>query len=320
MAASRHAYMIVAHRDHEQLERLIDRLDQGGGAEVFVHVDAKNDDLHARAVARHAGMPNVHFVEHRVSVNRGGFSQVAATLRLMDLVCEVGRGCGWASLLSAQDYPIKSARHIQAFLERHRGRQFLEWGDIGPNYWRLKCFNFFGEHPGNRRLHVRVLDNLLRRPQKLFVRRRNLRGLALYKGSSWFTLSMECLEHVVRYVREHPEYVAGYRYSYCADESFFHTIVLNGPFRGQVINDDLTFIDWQQAELGSPKVLTVEDLDRLIASDDLFARKFDLSRDRAVLARLDEALAMETPPGPARPGDWLPPGSGGGDPRSRRTS
>lgn len=284
----KHACLILAHAHEVQLARLVDRLREGD-ATVFIHVDGKNDPLFARMSERYARSSDVRLVHERVRVNRGGFSQVAATLRLMEAVEASGRDFDHVSLLSAQDYPIKSPAQISAFLERHRGRQFIEANDIGPNFWRLKCFNFFGEHPKNRTLPIRILDNLLRRPQMLLLRRRNFRGLKLYKGSTWFTLTGECLRYVLGYVRSHPEYVADFRYSYCPDESFFHTLVLNSPFSESVINDDLTWIDWEHAVLGSPRELTTEDLPTLLASGDLFARKFDLTIDSGVLDALDRA-------------------------------
>ena len=72
------------------------------------------------------------------------------------------------------------------------------------------------------------------------------------------------------------------------DELFFQTLIMNSPLRETVVNDNLRFLDWSREP--APAVLGVHDLDRMIESGKLFARKFDVTVDADVLDRLD-ALA-----------------------------
>jgi hypothetical protein len=77
------------------------------------------------------------------------------------------------------------------------------------------------------------------------------------------------------------------------DEHFFQTVIANSPFRdrlGRVDSEPVLgvhYIDWHR---GSPKVLGVEDFERLIASPALFARQFETTEDSAILDMIDVHL------------------------------
>jgi hypothetical protein len=61
---------------------------------------------------------------------------------------------------------------------------------------------------------------------------------------------------------------------------------MNSALRDTVVDDNLRYVDWFKEP--GPAVLTVDDLDSMLASGKLFARKFDTTVDAAVLDRLDE--------------------------------
>jgi hypothetical protein len=57
-----HAYLIFAHKNLDQLPRLIDRLDTGA-ASFFLHIDRKTDTTSYQGeLGKLASLPNVHFV------------------------------------------------------------------------------------------------------------------------------------------------------------------------------------------------------------------------------------------------------------------
>ncbi|RQP16427.1 MAG: glycosyl transferase, partial [Parapedobacter sp.] len=77
------------------------------------------------------------------------------------------------------------------------------------------------------------------------------------------------------------------KYSWAPDEFFFQTMLYNSPYRENIINDNLRYINWNGGK-SSPKILTTEDLTVLKASRKFFARKFNADIDYAVLDHLDE--------------------------------
>jgi hypothetical protein len=71
------------------------------------------------------------------------------------------------------------------------------------------------------------------------------------------------------------------------DEIFYQTILLNSPLQQTVVNDEVHYIAWPELSGPHPDILGVPDFDRFMATDKLFARKFDATVDSTVLDRID---------------------------------
>ena len=115
------------------------------------------------------------------------------------------------------------------------------------------------------------------------IKRNNLKHLTLYKGSQWFTITFNAIQYILDYIEKNPDYSSSFKYTSCADESFIQIILLNSKFKDNLVNNNLVYMDWEHSTKGSPKVLTIEDYKNFKDSDNLFARKFDLSVDSQVL-------------------------------------
>jgi hypothetical protein len=53
-----------------------------------------------------------------------------------------------------------------------------------------------------------------------------------------------------------------------------------------MVNNDLRYIDWSMGGV-SPKTLSIDDAEAILASGKLFARKFDLSKGPELLDLID---------------------------------
>lgn len=85
-------------------------------------------------------------------------------------------------------------------------------------------------------------------------------------------------------------------------EGYFHTVVCNAEeFKNTTVNHDLHYISWDNPPKQHPHYLTVEDLDRMVASDAPFARKFH--EDDPVLDKIDEEILGRGVDMPT-PGGW----------------
>src|SRR5699024_113161 len=154
------AYLILAHKDYEQVTLLIEQLIDED-THVFVHVDKKNNKLYEELESGNKSKNNVHILSDRVSVNWSGFSQVDATLKLLTSAMLSDFKFEYVSLLSGQCLPIKSNEYIKSFLSEYKGFEFLEYKDITTNKkysYRLKIYNFFRENKNIRKIHMRLLD------------------------------------------------------------------------------------------------------------------------------------------------------------------
>lgn len=281
-------YVVSAYKLPHQLVRLVRQLHEPD-ATFFVHVDRRSPAaVHVEVAEALAGLDRVHLLESHDSPY-GGFGHVRATLKGLAAAERLDVAFDYVILLTGQDYPIKPAAERAVRLGAAGGRSFLAHTALPNPGW----------HGGGRdrveRWHVRVGERHVRFPNRFApvpLRRRIPGGLRPFGGSAYWCLSREAAAYVLRFVREHRRFVRYFRTVDVPDEVFFHTILLNSPLRDGLVNDNLRYIDWSR--LPAPAILGVDDFDAIIRSNALFARKFDVTVDPAVLDLLDgHADAMD---------------------------
>jgi hypothetical protein len=282
------AFLVLVHKNTEQLIRLIRALD-GPDSSFFIHIDrrASSSDF-SRITNWAAGRSNVHFTE-RKSCRWGQFGIVAASLACVRTALRVdGGNFDYGVLLSGQDYPLKPLSHFQRFLEEHAGSQFIDNFRLDlPNAWTTQD----GAYQAMNRLSwftFAIRSQMLHIP----ANRSLPLGLLAFGGSTWWCLSRECLANVDQFVRENPDVARYFKRAFIPDESFFQTIVLNSAFNRNTVSDNLHFIDWDRPNPKVPRTFEASDLERLRISGKFFARKFDPSHDAQILDLIDEKLLM----------------------------
>lgn len=292
------AYIISAYKYPDQLVRLVRRLDDQG-ATFFIHMDKKSDTpIYQRAVAGLNDLPNVYFLKRHRSY-WGGFGHVAASIKGLNELSRRHIAFDYAVLLTGQDYPIKMNTQIKDFLKNSTGMSYLDYAELpddGPvsrhriDYWHLR----FGKHlafPTRRGFRSRPLSLIWRVLISLFPwKRRFPTGFHPYVGSSYWCLSEECVSYITDFIAQNRAFVAFFRYVDIPDELFFHTLILNSPWREKVINASLTYFDWTNPAAGLPAILGQGDFEKLRHSSKLFARKFDTTKDAVILDLIDREL------------------------------
>src|SRR5262249_36827496 len=129
----------------------------------------------------------------------------------------------------------------------------------------------------------------LRLPRK----RRVPGGLVPFGGSRTWFLPRKVVEHVDSYVRANPGYVRFFEHTLSPDELFFQTLILNSEFSDSVVNDHRLYLEWRGGS--NPATFTLADFERIVASDALFARKFDTGVDAGILDALDARIESRDP-------------------------
>ena len=133
----------------------------------------------------------------------GGFGHVRSTINGLNFLNKRGIDYDYVSLLTGQDYPIKSSAEISAFLENNRGRSFIEHFTMPASSWTdggmIRITHLWFHSTGKVRNSPRDRFPLLFQ-QKIPY------GLAPWGGSGYWTLYKEHADYVMRFVRSHPKY------------------------------------------------------------------------------------------------------------------
>ena len=290
------AYIVLAHNKPEQLGRLVRSLDDGRAA-FYVHLDRTCDQAPFRREL--AGCAAGRFVKSE-KAGWGESGLVRATLNGLKAVAESGESYGTVSLLSGQDYPLRSNAYIHRFFEVNLGKSFMEYFPLPTTNWSEEGLNrIHAYHVGDRRRRSRQkasrwLTTLCN--ASVVLRRRFPRGLKAFGGPVWWSLSMEAVDEILRFARRRPDVLRYHRWSMSSDEIYFQTVLANAGSRHlaeNLVNNCLRFVDWHHPNPAAPATLTEEYFDAMIASKALFARKFDADRDAVILDRLDAYRADE---------------------------
>ena len=299
-----HAYAILAHKNLDQLHRLVRTLDTGQAA-FFIHVDKKADiSPYKQELIDLSRMPNVEFVK-RYHSPWASFGIVQAQRAAMEGALRAKSQFTHITLLTGQDYPIRAPHEIDAFFAAHQGTSFMRFFErrkskgrrrlLEPPHqaWRYKNWYFYF---AGRRRRIKIKAKLLR---KVGIERRIPGGLRPVKGWAFFTLSKECAEYASEFVERNPRYVRFFKHTVVADEYFWHTILVNSALRETVANVTLRYEPFEEnPHTGHGKVFRKVDLLELRAesSERFFAKKFDNMVDADILELVDRDLLKATNP------------------------
>ena len=277
------AYLILAHRYPHQFKRLFRSIYRPDNY-YLVHVD-KNSGVGLQTEIQYflSSFSNASLLKSE-SVLWGGYSIVDAELRGIEELLRMGLKWEFFINLSGQDFPLQSQTFIQAFLSRNKGKDFLKVANqrtFRPE--TLSRIENYVTEPG---------ANLLSPPIR---KRPYLPGVTPYIGNQWVILTRKCCEFL-SYNPEVERFRRFYRHTFIPDEGFFQTVIMNTSYKGAIVNDDKRTIDWvpQGTIKLRPRVFTFQDADFLMASPDLFARKFDESVDAEILSILESKLFRDS--------------------------
>jgi hypothetical protein len=278
------AHLILPYDRPQQLLRLVKRLSHPD-ADVYIHLDKKSDITLFDAVKV---LPNTFFIKNRAKVMWGDFGAVQAELNGLEEILATGIDYSHINFLSGQDYPLRSAGHIQEFLFSNTGKTFMWYGLI-PDDWphgqvRMQNYDLgsFG-FPG--RFHVAGLMN------KVLPKRKLPENLKPYGRSQWLTITPAAAEYVIKYIKDHPAVKRFFKMTWASDEVFFQTILCNSPLKDTIVNDNLRYIrllpDFR------PAVYTIADAAVLTSSGKFYARKFDMNIDSVIFDYLDNQSVLQ---------------------------
>lgn len=286
----KHAYMIMAYKNWNQLCSLLQSLDDYRN-DIYLHIDLKSN-FNSSILDGIVGEANI-FLIPRINVSWGGFSQIKCEISLLNEALK--KKYDYYHLLSGADMPLHGIDYIDSFFKSNSGKEFIHLSSVAPcslhpDRDRICFYHFFQENLGR---YSRFLDVPLCKLQNLFsINRLHDQTFLLAKGAQWFSITDSFARYVINVL---PYWVPFFKMSFCADELFLQTIVVNSPFYEKLyrsepddnIESNMRLVDWKR---GRPYTFRIDDFQQLNESKMLFARKFDEDVDSKIIDSLKNKI------------------------------
>lgn len=287
----RQAILITAYKNIAHLHDVINAF---GCEDVkyYIHIDRKSK-VDPKQIEKLAKRSEVEIVSREYSVNWGGINHLKAILLLLEKAFRAPNGFDYFHLITGHDYPLMSASESSSYLEENGERDYMEFHKLPYDKWtnggytRLSLYNMYDFVDG-RVGFGRFFVNKFLALQKLVGIERGLTGVfsSLYGGSTYWSLSRKSINYVFDFLKKDPSFLRRFKYSFCSEEMFFQTIIMNSPLKDNVVNDNLRYIVWEERNGNYPANLDESDYDGIKKTSALFARKFEYPVSEKLLEKL----------------------------------
>jgi hypothetical protein len=287
------AFLLTLYSEPEQANLFIKQLLNYEGSNVFIHLDSKADNIRKQIIHH----DRVKIMDNSIEVNWGDFSQIQSIIELMKFAKASGGHFDYYSLHSGSDLLVRSIEELVHFLKSENKYAFTDCKPLPRKDWQ------YGSGLGRISLHWPMIlrkkyshQSPMRYLRSLYGKlygAKLIKGKALpshitfYGGSDWFTIRYDCLDDILDYTANHPEFMNLFEHSLIGSEIYFVTLFnIRGRAEEMVSNNNLRYIDFNNTDKkspGSPKVLTLDDRQRISKSRHFFARKFDSKVDQKVI-------------------------------------
>ena len=115
------AYLLLCHKDPDQIKRLCNRLVKTG--DVFINVDKKSDGLPFERALK--GMDGVILLKKRVNVSYAGWSMVKGYMALLEKAYTSDKNYDRFVLMTGQDYPLMTDENIIKTFDENRTVEYV---------------------------------------------------------------------------------------------------------------------------------------------------------------------------------------------------
>lgn len=318
------AFLIMCHKNGQQVIRLVNCL-VSSESEIFIHVDSTMPEEDYGVIKEYVERHNeyVHLTEHRLHGILDDRSLVDIAMELIK-TAQKEEKCKnkhflYYSLLSGQDYPLKTIQFINSQLKSSYPRPFIDCTAWSPTNWVSKKFSknvhllryrewikvHFPKEKTFGWIVMRSIGYAWRRFLQMTHRtdgdwlKNN--GIKLYGGSAWWILPDRTINYILHEYDTQPEYVRRLLKTYTPEETFFQILAQRGPNAEMIklnetegkIQDSMTyayFYDDDKSFVGHPYTITEKVIPNLFNSNYWFARKFDVEHCKLAMDYIDEHL------------------------------
>ena len=234
----RHAFLIIAHNNWEQLKKLVQLLD-AENHDIYIHIDKKSKDFKADKFLEITNKSRI-FIYQEYEVFWGGFSQVQVELFLFEKAYALQYD--YYHLISGADLPLKNNKDIDTFFERNKGKEFILFDEDklknDPEISRrAKYYHFLQNY--RRRFSQKWKNDFftfLERVSLVFqilfrVNRVKDLDWEIKYGSNWVSITNDLVTEILK---QREKITKVFSCTNCADELFVQTVAYNCEFKDKL--------------------------------------------------------------------------------------
>lgn len=280
------AYLIMAHHKFSVLMLLLKDLDDERN-DIFVHIDKKAGRINQEELRKTVKNANLIFIP-RMAVFWGHYSQIKCIVKLMQTAVAYGYH-DYYHFLVGVEFPLKSQRYIYNFFSENAGYEFIGYDRASDFSDRIKYWNIWGKYARAKKKYQIILygwnKKLLRMQKKIGVNRIKGRENYYKKGYANWSITHELAKYILD---EFKQVRNQYRFTWCADEIFIHTVVYHSKYYKKVFDlmdeyhSAMRLTTWEDPH----NQLHMSDYEWLIKTDRLFGRKFDDDEAEELIERI----------------------------------
>ena len=202
------AYLIIAHKNLEQLKKLLKLLDYRKN-DLYIHIDKKAEkEIIEFDFSKCCKYSKVYkFSEY--SVNWGSENVINCELFLLKKANE-NKKYEYYHLISGADLPLKGSKEIYEYFEKSKNKEYINFViDNKESYKNLenrikyyRITNFYNILPFKSLKIMRKIDIFQIKLQKILGinRLKKSKIKKFYKGTNWFSITNNLAEDLKKYI------------------------------------------------------------------------------------------------------------------------
>ena len=287
------AILITAYKNYHHLKEIINFFDDN--FQLYIHIDKKSKISNIE-LDNLKNYDIVKLVSQKYKVNWGGFNHLKSILYLTEQALK-NEEINYFHLITGHDFPIKNQTYFLDFF-KDKDTEYIDYWNIpkkggadNGNMDRIEYYNFYDFW--NCKIHNQKqrIELVIRIQKRLgFKRKVNSKMPKLFGGSTYWSLSRNCINYVIEFTKKNKFFLNRFKYTLCAEEFYFQTIIMNSDFANKVANDNLRYIDWVSRNGNNPAILDETDFGKLKETNAVFARKFDYPKSLVLLNKIKKLI------------------------------
>lgn len=281
------AYLIMAHNNPEQLRILLSSLDYIEN-EIYLHIDKKNDDINIQEMREQIKNAKI-YIYKTFAVYWGDISQTQCQIFLLSEACKNYHD--YYHLISGSDLPIKPHCKIVEFFTNNQGKQFVHFEE--NDFCKKKTcryYHFFSSFIVREKSII--IKKVLSYIEKISLKIQKILKIdrQFYCGANWYSIThdlaldflnkKDLLLNKVKWTISSDELVLQTFLRCYSTKTYDFYAITNMPSDYKPL---MRSIDWLR---GSPYTWKINDYKELMESDNLYARKFDITKDRKIIMEI----------------------------------